>query len=236
MKTLLLTRPLHASRRTASDVQKEMSASFDLLISPLLEIVLCDADLQKGEWDGVIFTSEHGIHGALEAGIPKTLKAFCVGERTSEIAANAGFKVALTAETASTLADALSHSSGSLRLLYARGRHISVDLAALLQPQGIVLDQRIVYDQKAQVLSPEALVRLASPEPVVVPVFSPRSAKQLCRQLPDGVGTDRLAICLSEAVRESMAPDLFRVVRVCPRPDARHMVQCIVTGLSEPSA
>ena len=60
--------------------------------------------------------------------------------------------------------------------LYCRGVHVSTDLAAALQAKGCVTDEAVVYNQRSRPLTNAARQILTGRQPVVLPLFSARSA------------------------------------------------------------
>lgn len=162
---LLLTRPEPDSRRVAA-----MVPEFPAVISPILRIQPVPHDASRlAKAEALVFTSAHAVP---LAGPGRGRLALCVGGHTSQRAAAAGFRVVTGGGTAESLLPLILQADRPL--LHPHGRH----LARRLPVQGIV-----VYDQVEQPLSPAARLLLAQPGPVVVPVFSPRSARLLSRQV-----------------------------------------------------
>lgn len=157
---LLLTRPGDDSERTAARI------GADVIVAPILQIVPVDHDgAALAQAPGLVFTSAHAV---ASAGPGRGRPAICVGERTGQVARDAGFAVIQGAGTADSLVPLIAASP--VPLVHPHGRHLAQRLAV----PGIV-----VYDQRPQPLTARARAALMGARPVVVPVYSPRSARLL---------------------------------------------------------
>ncbi|WDA13114.1 uroporphyrinogen-III synthase [Paracoccus marcusii] len=157
---LLMTRPGDDSERTAARI------GADVIVAPILQIVPVDHDgAALARAPGLVFTSAHAV---ASAGPGRGRPAICVGERTGQVARDAGFAVIQGAGTADSLAPLIAASP--VPLVHPHGRHLAQRLAV----PGIV-----VYDQRPQPLTARARAALMGARPVVVPVYSPRSARLL---------------------------------------------------------
>lgn len=157
---LLLTRPGDDSERTAARI------GADVIVAPILQIVPVDHDgAALARAPGLVFTSAHAV---ASAGPGRGRPAICVGERTGQVARDAGFAVIQGAGTADSLVPLIAASP--VPLVHPHGRHLAQRLAV----PGVV-----VYDQRPQPLTARARAALMGARPVVVPVYSPRSARLL---------------------------------------------------------
>lgn len=157
---LLMTRPGDDSERTAARI------GADVIVAPILQIVPVDHDgAALARAPGLVFTSAHAV---ASAGPGRGRPAICVGERTGQVARDAGFAVIQGAGTADSLVPLIAASP--VPLVHPHGRHLAQRLAV----PGVV-----VYDQRPQPLTVRARAALMGARPVVVPVYSPRSARLL---------------------------------------------------------
>lgn len=157
---LLMTRPGDDSERTAARI------GADVIVAPILQIVPVDHDgAALAQVPGLVFTSAHAV---ASAGPGRGRPAICVGERTGQVARDAGFAVIQGAGTADSLVPLIAASP--VPLVHPHGRHLAQRLAV----PGVV-----VYDQRPQPLTARARAALMGVRPVVVPVYSPRSARLL---------------------------------------------------------
>ncbi|NHF73728.1 uroporphyrinogen-III synthase [Paracoccus xiamenensis] len=180
----LLTRPLAQSESFAAGLP-----GVDCLIAPILRIEALpfDAALAEGA-PGLIFTSANAVPFA---GPGNGRQALVVGPQTAVAARAAGFTVEEGPGDAEGMMPLLS---GRGDWLHLHGRH----RARALPTQGIA-----VYDQVAQPLSQPARAALAGARPVILPLFSPRSAA-----------------LLSDAVAGAQAP--IATVAISTRADAAY--------------
>lgn len=223
---LLLTRPEAASRRFGAAVADRLGPG-PVVISPLLKIVPLGPVPSLAGCAGVVLTSENAL---LRRGAdwPAGLPAYCVGRRTAAAAAAAGF-VAHSAEGAlPELVALLRGAPVGGRLMYLRGRHVSGDVAAALSQHGLLIDEAVVYDQLPQPLSAQACNLLASPGPVVIPVFSPRSAQALAVALKNAAASLRIA-AISPAVKAALPVHSGATIVVAARPNAEAMIDRIAS-------
>ncbi|PZO67098.1 MAG: uroporphyrinogen-III synthase [Paracoccus denitrificans] len=174
---VLLTRPLAASTRFAADVR---AMGLDCLIAPLMRIVPVAHDPAVVDAArNLIFTSENAIPFA---GQGRGRSALCVGPRTALAAHVAGFAVTCGPGDAARLMPMLpANPTGWLHL---RGRHVSAHLN---------VPEIVVYDQAQMPMSPEGRAVLAAPDPVILPLFSPRSARLAAHATVDSTAPLMLA-------------------------------------------
>lgn len=157
--TVLLTRPLADAHRFAARL-----ADVPVVISPILRIVPVAFDRAAVEaGQALVFTSRHAVGFA---GPGRGRIAYCVGSRTADDARAADFDVIEGPGDAEGLIPLLRRAEGPL--LHLRGRHLARDLGV----PGIV-----VYDQQFQPLDDQAKALLEGDQPVLLPLFSPRSAR-----------------------------------------------------------
>lgn len=217
MPAILLTRPADAAARFAEKLRARLG-DVPIVISPLLRIEWRQAPLPGGT---PIFTSPNGVEGFLRAGGVARGACWCVGEATARAARAAGFAARASGGDAAALTADILASGETGPFAHLRGVHIAADLAATLRESGCVVEEAVVYDQIAQNLSDEALALLNGGNPVVLPLFSPRTAGQFAREhrgaAPLFVAT------MSAAVSKALGP--FEPVRICQaaRPDAAAM-------------
>lgn len=235
--TVLLTRPLPQSLRFADLLRDRLGADLPILIAPVLDIVLdphaAAAALQGA--GGVIFTSENGVAACAGADVPLGLTAFCVGRRTADAARAAGFAPRpdppgdLDGLIPQIATDGWPPDAGPL--VHLHGAHVTGDAAATLGTHGIPVRAALVYDQRALPMSAPALGLLAGRAPVVLPVFSPRSARLVAPALVGARAPVRLA-AISPRAAAALDVHGARDVHVADRPDAAAMVDAVAALLS----
>lgn len=225
---VLLTRPLEQSLRFGAALEGRFGVAVRPIVSPLMRLAFVPCEIPTREYQAVVFTSEAAVDATrqMDQGrLPKT--ALCVGTRTAVAAIEAGF----AARSANGDVEALERLVTTLQikgpLLYLHGRETRGDLAKRLISAGIETVSIMVYDQIAQPLSTEAEALLRDPGPVIVPVFSPRSAALLTAALPEDRRATFAIVALSDAVA-AKAPDVdARLLRVAATPDADAMLDAV---------
>ena len=173
LPVLLLTRPEPASRRFAAEAAH---LGLKTVIAPILRIAPVGHDAARlAQARGLVFTSAHAVPAA---GPGRGRPAICVGPATAQAAREAGFQVTEGPGDAARMMPLLDGLGDGW--LHPHGAHV----AKRLPVPGMV-----VYDQVPQPLGDPARQLLAGTGaaavivPVIVPLFSPRSARLLSAQL-----------------------------------------------------
>lgn len=211
---LLLTRPEPAARRFAAQAA---GLGLEAVISPVLRIVPVAHDAARlAAAAGLVLTSVHALPAA---GVGRGRPAICVGPATAEAARAAGFAVTEGPGDAARMLPLLQGLGPGW--LHPHGAHV----ARVLPVPGMV-----VYDQCPQDLTPAARVLLEGAAPVILPLFSPRSAHVLAGQ----VGAARPPLWLapiSAAAAEAWHGPAARLA-VAATPDAPGVLAAIESLLA----
>lgn len=210
---LLLTRPRAESKAFLADLRGLVHVE-RAVISPVLRIVPTGARPEMSDVAAVILTSANAAR--LHDG-PTGLKAFCVGRKTTETARAAGFDAEFCGKNADALVAHLLITRPVGRLLHLRGAHARGDIVARLTGAGLRASDVAIYDQQAQPLSPDALALLNGADPVILPLFSPRSADILAAE-----GVPRApvhVVAISAAVADHAAALRPRAMQIAKNPD-----------------
>ena len=229
---VLLTRPDRQARAFAAELTR-LDAGLGVVISPVLSIeprvVRCDLD----RYDGLIFTSQNAVRAAAGLGLAGR-RAYCVGARTADLARNLGAEARALGRDAQALIAALRARPPSGRLLFLRGEHSRGDVEKALNSAGIETDSLIIYDQRARPLNTAARDALAGDGPVILPLFSPRSAAILGQEIGGMAHRAPLGlVAISRAALEGWSgPDPALSV-VAARPDAQAMSDEILRRISQ---
>ena len=226
---LLMTRSKTDSQRFVDSLNLDLCAQATVIMAPLIAIVPTEnsADLQEGE--GAIFSSSHGVAFAPE-GAGRV--AHCVGRRTGEAATAAGWQVRHVAQTADELVATIAAEGP---LVHLSGKHHRGDISERLQSKGIPCRRRILYDQVLQALTQTAQDALLGEQPVIVPLFSPRTAAQLVQQARSWARAHVLAI--SEAVASELggvSPAQMHIASAPTGSDMRRGVEMLLQKASLP--
>lgn len=221
--TILLTRPLAQSQRFAAALADVISVP--VVISPLMATEFLSPALPHHAYSAVLLTSETGAiaAGRLRDHLPK--RAWCVGDRTAQVATEAGFDALSAKGDAGALAQMVWQSNETGRLLHLRGENVTGDLAGTVTKGGIVTDHMIVYRQVAQPLTAQAIGLLMGAGPVVVPLFSVRSA-QIFAQAAQSFGPVWVA-AMAPIVAAVMTRPLPLGLEIAETPDAAGMLLAV---------
>lgn len=188
---LLLTRPEAHSRALAAALP-----GLRIMISPVMEIVPTGVPVSLAGVAGVIVTSSNGANLGPDL---TGLKAYCVGERTADAVRARGGEVMLVALDAEEL---LARIEGPGPLLHLRGEHASGQVAKRLSSAGTETHEAVVYRQELRPLTAEARALIEGEAPLVLPLFSPRSARLVAGDVVR-IGPEVRAIAMSPAVAEA---------------------------------
>ncbi len=169
MTRLLLTRP----ERQAKTFAARLPEGWEPMISPLSRIVFHGLPEGLPDARGLIFTSQNGIEAWEAAGGP-ALPAWCVGQRTTERAREAGLDATFGGRTQAELAKTLHAAGPEGPLLHVSGAHLAGDLVAAL-PE-LEVTRVTLYTAERVPPTDEARRALASGGIDAVAHFSPRAA------------------------------------------------------------
>ncbi len=206
---LLLTRPEPASRRFAAQAAH---LGLPVIVAPVLRIVAVAHDVGRLQAArGLVFTSAHAVPAA---GPGRCRPAICVGPATAEAARAAGYDVTEGPGDALRMMPLLDGLDEGW--LHPHGAHV----AKRLPVPGMV-----VYDQLPQPLGVAAHDALAGAGPVILPLFSPRSARLLSDRL-DGARAALWLVPISPAAADQWQRPYARMI-VADQPDATGILRGI---------
>lgn len=216
MTILVLTRPQADSERFLAAVEAEFG-SVKAVISPVIEVVSLPVEMPS--YDEVILTSANGAAEAKRLGVKAGTRAWCVGQRTAKLAFEAGLEPISADGNADDLVE-LIQSQRTGTLCHIRGVHSRGQVAARLIAQGRVCKEVIAYDQRDIPPTKAALEALQGTDPIVLPLFSPRSALLIpaVQQAPVHV------IAMSSAVAAEVADLGADTVTIAENPNFEAML------------
>ena len=224
--TLLLTRPQDAAERFAARIQV---AGARIVISPILRLRAVEADPLDGQTNGLVITSAAAVRFGKSL-IQGQRVAYCVGHRTTEAARAAGLHAQQAGQNAEGLISSLLARPPVGPLCHLRGRHSRGNVAARLTAGGLRCTERVVYDQVEQALTPAARAALQGAGPIVLPLFSPRSAVLLSGQAAGSTASLHL-VAISPAVAESWRGPAPASLEIAARPDGAAMAQAVARAI-----
>lgn len=224
--TLLLTRPVAQSRRFAQAFTARFGGDWSIVTSPLSRLDILPVALPLEGMETLIFTSETGVAAFLKLSTRRDLRAWCVGDRTAEVARSAGLQVAVGPGDGDRMIRLILDEAPRGPMLHVHGRHMAVDVADVLTKAGLKAGGVTVYDQVALPLAPKALDLLQGPHPVLLPLFSPRAALLMTKATPLS-HAPLLIAAISSAVARAAAPLHPQQMEVAREPNAAMMLDAL---------
>ncbi|MBN8629499.1 MAG: uroporphyrinogen-III synthase [Rhodobacterales bacterium] len=207
------------------------------VITPLIAPRYLTPEIPAQDYAAVLFTSAHAVEGARRLGIALPRLAWCVGRKTAMVATAAGFQARSADGDVQALENAIREEPPNGRILYLRGVDTHGNILERLHSFCIYADVAIVYAQDAQPLTPEALDLLQAPGPILVPLFSPRTARLLRAAMPADSRANLHIAAMSQAVAEAGEDIPAASLAIARHPDASGMldaVESLLAGLSAP--
>lgn len=199
--SILLTRPLRQAQRFAGELRGILGPDVPIILSPVLQIIRSDPPADISAYRYLAFTSENGVWAVADQARPDQI-AFCVGQRTAKAAEKAGFDSRSADGDGMDLAMMIRRFQPDAAVLHIHGAELRVNLAQVLAETDCQIDQVLAYDQVPCELTEEAGQLLKTGEKVILPLFSPRSARLLARSA-GLIRAELSVVALSQAVAEA---------------------------------
>ena len=215
--TVLLTRPQAQAERFVQAL-----GDLPVVISPLMRIEQQPLDVDLTGYRGLVFTSENGVRACPRSALP----AYCVGDRTAKAAREAGMRAVSAGGSADDLVRMIADRGIDGPLLHIRGEYTRGDVAGKLRTLGLRMDEVVGYRQIAQRLSDKAQKLLGGESTVILPLFSPRTARLFVIEV-NRVRAQVRVVAISEAVKEALLGSVFSDITVALTPDAKAMIAAI---------
>lgn len=209
-----------------ADVQEVLGADIACLISPVLEIEKREVAVRPEGYAGLILTSVNGVAAAPDL---TGRRVHCVGARTGEAAQERGADLGVVALDAARLVERILETGVAAPLLHMRGEHARGEIARMLSSAGIETHEAVVYAQQAVEMTRDAIRLIEGDGPLVLPLYSPRSARLVAQAARPGPQVH--VIALSSAVAQEYAAVTGRDVEVCASPEGPVMVERIAAAL-----
>jgi uroporphyrinogen-III synthase len=223
LPAFLLTRPMAQSQRFAAQLRHRFGPDLLITISPLIAPHFLAPAFPVGPFTALIFTSETGVAAfAQHPNRPNCLpiRAYCVGDQTAKAAQSAGLEPVSADGDAATLI-ALIQATHTGPLLHLCGTQTRGDVAQTLTDAGHPTTALELYDQREHPLTAAAIDLLRGERPLLVPLFSPRSATLFCQHLAIVAPTAPLTvIALSAAVATALPTTMDHHTAKKPTADA----------------
>ncbi len=222
---ILITRPRDGAERFAMELAQVMPCPMPVLISPVMDIAPLPDLLPLEPFKGLIVTSANGAETLIAKTDRRDLPVYAVGARTTAVAGKAGFKSRHMGDDADGLVEGLLRLRPKAPLLHLRGEVARGNVAERLTTHGILTREKVVYAQRPVPLSKEAKTLLNGTSPVVLPLFSPRSAKLLAQQVTGNA--PRYVVAMSWSVASELPQGWAKTIIIASRADSPAMAKGI---------
>ena len=203
-----------------ASLEPDLTAQVDVVTSPLVRIEYVSKPLEMDGVAGVIFTSAHGVHSAQSVPHDRSCPAYCVGQATTQAAADAGWHAQQMGEDAASLIASLLSQNPKGPLLHVRGEHALGDIANTLTERGLRCGEIVMYHQHAQQFSDAAVAAMQGDGRIIAPIFSPRTADLFRQSAPDRPFD---IVAMSAKVAREVDGIARWTVATADRPDAGEM-------------
>jgi len=226
--SILITRPNPAGTMFADHLRTKLGKDCAICTSPLMQIEVCANLPDLAEIATLIFTSRHGVEAFAQQSDRRDIPAYAVGETTGNVARQLGLSVTAGDGDAERLIAKILHDNPPAPCLHVRGDHVAAPVAKILSDAGIETHEAVAYMQKPLHLSDAAQRLLHQSAPVILPLFSPRSAKLFFSQ--PGV-TDWKAtlyiLAISASVADQVPSPWAKRLTIAKEPTASAMMQAL---------
>lgn len=227
---ILLTRPQAQAHQFADELIEQGVQPDHITIDAIMKIAPVEAPCDVAAYRGLIITSANALLYLPVALRGSQLPCYCVGGATSQAARALGLNAYHLADTARALCDALPTACQDGPLLHLRGTHTTLDMAEHFRSAPLSVENLVIYEQIAVPLRAETLNNLRHSSPVILPVFSARSAKLLGRLPLDW--RPHQAVALSPAIAALCQEAGFGQVTTATRPNRKAMA-AVITPLMD---
>ncbi|SDX87643.1 uroporphyrinogen-III synthase [Citreimonas salinaria] len=227
---LLLTRPESASRAFLEALRQDGIGPVTPILSPLIDVRVTGPLPDLRDVSGLIFTSANGVRAYAELGGSPGLTAFTVGSATARAAEQAGLRARSAGGDADSLVAMLGRGEAAVPLVHLRGSHARGDVACRLTEMGVPTTEAVIYDQPLCPPTDEARAVLQGTRPVVVPLFSPRTATAfagLPRKAPIFVAAFSEAVAMAAGGGHIVKPGIAR------QPQQAAMIACTAAMVTQ---
>lgn len=234
---VLVTRPLAEGEAFAATLIARFGASLRPVLAPLLAPRNLNPDLPRLDHAAVVFTSAQAVTAALPFKAQLPTLAWCVGRRTADAAQAAGFQARSPDGDAEALLAAIAADPPQGRILYLRGVDTAANILERLTNLRFLADEAVVYVQEPQDLTAEAVTLLQGTNDVIVPLFSPRTARLFRAALPVETRAPLHVAAISVKAAEALGDLPCSTLQIASHPDGPAMldaVESLLVGLSPP--
>lgn len=223
--TILITRPEPSGAAFAKQVQKVIGAKAKIILSPVLQIEPWGELPDLAPIRHLIFSSHHGVKAFARLSDRRDIAAYAVGEATAQAGREIGLSVAACGGNARQMLERIRADARPGPYLHVRGEHTTGNLALDLNLAGIETTEAVIYRQRAAGLTEEAKESLRKKAPVILPLFSPRSARLVLSGAV--VQAPAFVAAISQNVADEIPTGLAQEVVIAQEPTAPAMLAVV---------
>jgi len=223
---LLLTRPLGGNERFCLKI-KHLLYSCEILDNPIQKIDFLPSLGKVNKNSVLIFTSANGLRAAKKHNLINK-KCFVVGANTKKIAVSFGYDVLGFSKDQENLLKLIKSKKPTESMVHIRGKHTVGNLCDALKRNQFSCLDIIGYNQEPLKIKKQNLQKIHSGRPVILPIFSSRSAELLQSNL-DLTGFNVIAI--SEAVAKIITGVELGELVISKKPDLNSMQEATLAIL-----
>lgn len=221
---IILTRPEPGLSKFSGQLLHDLPTA-DVYNEPLQVIEFVPNILDLDGYNGFVFTSSNGVRAAKRWNLPKRI-GFGVGSVTTNLASTFCDPVYNGGSNVDALIELILAQRPHGPLLHVRGKVSVGNLADRLSEHGIETHEVIGYEQSAIPASDTLLQMLQGGMPVILPLFSPKSAEILKM-----LSTRRdhwHVVAMSQAVAEIFCPDEVMILETAKNPNGAAMLEAVI--------
>ena len=223
---LLLTRPLDGNARFCLKI-KHLLYKCEILDSPIQKIEFLPSLSKVNKNAVLIFTSVNGLRAAEKHNLTNN-RCFVVGKNTKKIAVSFGYEVLGFSKDQENLLKLIKSKKPTESMVHIRGKHTVGNLCDALKRNQFSCLDIIGYNQEPLKIKKQNLQKIHSGRPVILPIFSSRSAELLQSNL-DLTGFNVIAI--SEAVAKIVTGVELGELVISKKPDLNSMQEATLAIL-----
>ena len=204
---LIITRPLADSKRMQNYFELR---GVECLINPLLEISYEKRSINFSNYDRVLLTSRHAVRSLVNKSLTFSKKKVhaCGRSTYAEVREFAPENEYIFHESVNDLVDAFrsSYPIDDSKMLYLRGRDVTVDLKSIFQGTSIEIEDSVEYIARKKILfNKEALEEFNSGRQISVIIFSLRTAEIFLEALKKYNLGNKTSIIMAYCISKNIA-------------------------------
>ena len=223
---LLLTRPQDGNEQFCLKI-KHLLQKCEILDNPIQKIEFLPALSEVKKNSVLIFTSINGLRSAEKYNLINK-KCFVVGENTKRVATSLGYEVLGFSSNQENLLKLIKSNKPSENMVHIRGKHTVGNLCDSLKRSAVSCMDIVGYNQKPLKIRKKTLQKIQSGRPVILPIFSSRSAK-LIESNVDLTGFN--VVVISEAVAKTLTGIELGELVISKKPDLNSMQEATLAIL-----